>query len=72
MISRHSKITLVASSSLWAIITAAVCALMYFDIQVSSHFSFEILLEFAKAIDLWYIICVICAFIIDRISKLKK
>lgn len=72
IISKHSRIALFSATGLWALIMLTVSALMYNRIQVSAHFSYEILLEFSKAIDLWYIICIFCAFAIDIANKKRR
>ena len=71
-ITKHAKIALFSSTGLWALITLTVGALMQNRIQISRHFSYEILLEFAKAIDLWYIVCIFCAFSIDISNKKRR
>lgn len=71
-ISKQSKTALFASTGLWSLITLVICVLIFYQVQVSEHFSYYILLEFSKAIDLWYILCVFCAFAIDIANKKKK
>ena len=71
-ISKQSKIALYVSTCLWALIMLIICLLMHYQIQISEHFSYYILLEFAKAIDLWYIICIFGAFAIDITNKKRR
>ena len=71
-ITKHAKIALFSATGLWALIMLAVCALMQNRIQITPHFSYEVLLEFAKAIDLWYIVCIFCAFSIDIANKKRR
>ena len=71
-ISKHSRIALFISTGLWAVIMLVISILMYCKIDVSQHFSYYVLLEFSKAIDLWYILCVLSAFAIDVTNKKRR
>lgn len=66
---KSSKIIVSTITLLWSCIMLAVSCLMYFQISVSTHYSFEILLEFTKAITLWYIIGIATAFAVDITLK---
>ena len=71
-IARQAKAVIYIISIIWAIITLTVCMLIYFNISISTHFSFEILLEFSKAIDLWYILGLAMAAAIDIANKKRR
>ena len=68
-ISKMSQIILLITTSIWSLIMITVSILMYLDIGITSIYSFEVWIEFTKAIFLWYIISYICAFGTDIANK---
>ncbi len=71
-ISNTSKIIIWLSTIIWAIMMLTISFLMYIDIKISVHYSFEIWLELVKSLLLWHIICCIIALLTDIIQKKIK
>ena len=70
-LSKTSKISLYIITILWSIIMLITSYLIAFGINISTHFSYNILIEFAESIALWYVIsiAIILLFEIDKIKR---
>lgn len=68
-ITSKSKIAIYISTVIWSVIMMIISAMLYFDIEISNHFTYYILMELASAITLCYSISIGCACIIDYTVK---
>lgn len=68
---KQSKIILYGSTALWSVIMLIISTLMFYEVSINIHFSYNILLEFTKAIALWYILC-IAVTLIYELDKRKR
>ncbi len=71
-IAKVSKRIIYLSTIIWSLTILIISLFMHYGIQVSNHFTYYILLEFAKAICLSYVISIAAAFIVDIDSKKNK
>lgn len=60
------------STAVWALLMLVAGILIGSGVKVCDHFSFEVLLEFARAVTVWYIISVICSCAVDISSKKRR
>ena len=71
-ITKQAKSIVHITTSIWALVMMIVSFMMYFNIEIHTHQSINILLEFSKAITLWYVLSILTAFFIDTTIKKKQ
>jgi hypothetical protein len=68
-ISKKSQKFLSFATLLFSFIFLSISYFIMTDTKISTHFNFEIWMEFSKSIILWYIVALLCAFGIDIFNK---
>lgn len=71
-ITKQAEIIIKATTCLWALLMIVTSCMMYFEVEIHTHQSVNILLEFSKSVTLWYVLSILTAFLIDRTTKNKQ
>ena len=65
-INKSSRVVINVTTHIWSFLLLLVSLLIYTETEIHKFNTLEILIEFTKALTLWYVLAILSAFIIDR------